>query len=469
MKKVLKYGLIGWAVLSVLTFPLYWPFIRMFWVFLPSVEKPAYEPPASTYEARLQDLDYLSTVLRYDRSFSDTAEQTFLAKLEDMENGAEEMTEAQFYLGVAEAMALADNGHTNVSYRPQYTAFNTIGARLYQFQDGVYVVAAAPDKAHTVGQRVVAVDGTPIEALQNEMMAYKGGNEEWRKLYASLLIESPELMAAAGQAVSPDKIDLTLETETGDLEQVSFAGVDAENPQELPWRAAWHTLSPEVGGFTEDGWSHALGTDATRLPKYLTMWGETLSYPLDQNGLYIRALPGFAVGEQSIGKAYKGMLAEHPKGSLDYLVLDFRLHDGGDYTKSIGFAKAAPKVVAEDGDVYIITGPNTFSAGIVTAAMLKYNSGDRAIIVGEHMGDREQFWAERGSNFQLPNSSYYINYATGYHDWEAGCKGGPYCFTMNEMFEVPAGSLAPEVALSQDFDSYARGEDVVMDWIAAQR
>ncbi|MEP1142937.1 MAG: hypothetical protein ABJH52_04400, partial [Henriciella sp.] len=137
MKKVLKYGLIGWAVLSVLTFPLYWPFIRMFWVFLPSVEKPAFEPPASTYEARLQDLDYLSTVLRYDRSFSDTAEQTFLAKLEDMENGAEEMTEAQFYLGVAEAMALADNGHTNVSYRPQYTAFNTIGARLYQFQDGV--------------------------------------------------------------------------------------------------------------------------------------------------------------------------------------------------------------------------------------------------------------------------------------------------------------------------------------------
>ncbi|MEO1661810.1 MAG: hypothetical protein AAFR51_12530 [Pseudomonadota bacterium] len=469
MKKILKYGLIGWLVLSVLTFPFYWPFIRMFWVFVPTVEKPDYELPASAYEARLQDLDYLSTVLRYDRSFSETATHSFTAKLEQMKTSAEAMSDAQFYLGLAEAMAFADNGHTSVSYRPQYTQFNTIGARLYEFDDGVYVVAAAPDKAETVGRRVIAVDGTPIAALQSDMSAYKGGNEDWRKLYSIFLIESPDLMAAAGKAASSDRMTLTFDAGAGASEQVSFDGVLAENPDDLPWRAAWHTLSPELSGFLADGGSHALGSDVARLPKYLTAPGEPLSYSLDQNGLYIRALAGFTAGDQSIGKAYKAMLAEYPKGSLDYLVVDFRLHDGGDYTKSMGFAKAAPKAVKEDGDVYIITGPNTFSAAIVTAAMLKYNAGDRAVIIGEQMGDREQFWAERGSSFQLPNSGYYINYATGYHDWENGCKGEPYCFTMNEMFEVPAGSLAPEVSLPQDFASYARGEDVVMEWIAAQR
>ena len=468
MKKILKYGLIGWLILSVLTFPFYWPFIRMFWVFLPSVEAPNYEPPSSAYEARLQDIEYLSTVLRYDRAFREDAQQAFKDKLSAMEADAETMSDAQFYLGVAEAMALADNGHTSVSYRPQHTQFNTIDARLYGFQDGVYIVAAAPEQAETIGRRVIAIEGTPIETLQSDLGRYKGGNDVWRTLYASLLLESPDLMAAAGQAASADQLTFTLETETGDAEQVIFAGTRAENADDQPWRAAWHTLSPDVGGFVANGWSHALGTDPANLPKYLTTPSEPLSYSLDQNGLYIRALPGFRAGDQSIGAAYKAMLADHPKGSLDYLVIDFRLHDGGDYTKSMGFAKAAPKAVKEDGKVYIITGPNTFSAGIVTVAMLKYNSGDRAVIVGEHMGDREAFWAERGSDFQLPNSNYYINYATGYHDWEKGCKGEPYCFTMNELFEVPAGSLAPEVTLAQDFDSYARGEDVVMAWIAAQ-
>ncbi|MEL6378543.1 MAG: hypothetical protein AAFR69_12235 [Pseudomonadota bacterium] len=186
------------------------------------------------------------------------------------------------------------------------------------------------------------------------------------------------------------------------------------------------------------------------------------------NGLYIRAIPGVGSKEKPIKTLYDGILAPYDDGSLDYLVVDFRLHDGGDYTRSMAFAKTAPRTVKKDGKVYIITGPNTFSAGVVTVAMLKYYAGDKAVIVGEPMGDREQFWAERGTDFQLPNSKYYVNYATGYHDWEKGCKGDQYCYTMNVKHEVPAGSLAPQVLLTQTFESYQQGEDVVMGWIAAQ-
>ncbi|MEL6111414.1 MAG: hypothetical protein AAFR20_01295 [Pseudomonadota bacterium] len=186
------------------------------------------------------------------------------------------------------------------------------------------------------------------------------------------------------------------------------------------------------------------------------------------NGLYIRAIPGVGSKEKPIKTLYDGILAPYDDGSLDYLVVDFRLHDGGDYTRSMAFAKTAPRTVKKDGKVYIITGPNTFSAGVVTVAMLKYYAGDKAVIVGEPMGDREQFWAERGTDFQLHNSKYYVNYATGYHDWEKGCKGDQYCYTMNVKHEVPAGSLAPQVLLTQTFESYQQGEDVVMGWIAAQ-
>ncbi|NRA28846.1 MAG: hypothetical protein HRU11_01185 [Parvularculaceae bacterium] len=468
MWKILKFGLFGWLVLSVLTLPLYWPFIRMFWVFLPMIEAPDYEPPTSVVEARMQDVDYLGKLTQYDRSFTFGEAVTFAAKLDAANERASSLTDAEFYLALAEAVAVADNGHTNLSYRPQYTEFSTIGARLYEFSDGTYILRAAADKAATLGHRVVEVEGVPVEELRPSLYKYKGGNETWRKLYSTLLIESPDLLSAAGHAASSEAIELTLEAPDGTIETVSFDALPPDETVKQPWRAAWYTINPDTQNPIYEGWSHVLDDGGVALPAYLTKIGATLSYVMEGNGLYIRALPGFSAGEQSIPAAYKEMLTEHEDGSLDYLVLDFRLHDGGDYTKSMKFAKTAPNKVKEDGHIYIITGPNTFSAGIVTVAMLKYYAGDRGMIIGEQMGDREKFWAERGGDFRLPNSAYYVNYATGYHDWEKGCKGEPYCYTMNEMYEVPAGSLSPTVPLPLDFESYRRGEDVVMDWIAAR-
>lgn len=465
MLKILKYIVIAWIVLSIVTFPFYWPFARMMWVFMPNIPAADYEAPATTIEARLQDIDYLSKLTDYDRSFTQDAQSAFADSINKMRQSAAELSEAEFYMAIAEAVALADNGHTNISYRPQYAEFKTIGARLYTFEDGVYILSTWPDKADALGQRVLSVEGMPISDVQAQLGKYRGGNEAWRTLYSTFLLEAPALLHAAGIAKSAEHIELTIEDASGETRSVRFEGLPAETSSEIPRRSAWHTLVPGGGsaGFTD--WAHVHSNSDERLLNYLTNTSVPNSYSLENNGLYIRALPGFRAGDQPIKTAYKSILSEHAEGSLDYLVVDFRIHDGGDYTKSMSFAKAAPQKVKENGKIYIITGPNTFSAGIVTAAMLKYYAGDRGMIIGEQMGDREQFWAERGSSFQLPYSEYYINYATGYHDWENGCKGEKYCYTMNERHEVPAGSLAPEILLPQDFASYLAGEDVVLRWI----
>ena len=469
MFKIIKYLVFGWLVLSIITLPLYYPYARMVWVFIPIVQTPKFDTPSNDTEARLQDIEFLSTLTKYDRSFSEKAKISFSKKLQSMRDKAAEMSDAQFYLAVAEAVALADNGHTNVSNRPQYTEFNTIGARLYEFSDGVFVLSTAPDKIDTLGHRVVAVEGKPIDELRSALGKYKGGNETWRTLYSTMLVESPELLAASGNAASGEAINVTLQSKSGEIEQVQFDGLSIENADDAGWRGAWQSLTPDGGSPGFRDWPHVLEAKGAVTPLFLQNPSEPLFYKLDNNGFYIRALPGFSAGDQSIKKAYKSVLSEHPDGSLDYLVVDFRLHDGGDYTKSIAFAKAAPKTVKEDGDIYIITGPNTFSAAIVTVALLKYYSGDRGVIIGEQMGDLEQFWAERGTSFRLPNSGYHINYATGYHDWENGCKGVRYCYTMNEIHEAPAGLLSPDIMLPQDFDNYRRGEDVVMNWVDQQR
>ncbi|MEM7766217.1 MAG: hypothetical protein AAF253_01870 [Pseudomonadota bacterium] len=469
MKRILKYGFLAWLLVSIVGAPFYWPYLRMLWVFNPMVAGPSYDSPVNEADARRQDLDYLSTLLKYDRSFSSEAEAEFAASLEAISADVETLNAAEFYLALAEAVALGDNGHTNISYHPQYTEFNTIGARLYWFEEGLYIVGAEPEKAHLVGRRVVGIEGRDPGEVQQTLRKYRGGNDTWRDLTTLLLLESPELLFAAGIVGSPQSVTLELEAGDGTREAVVFDGTLPENGDDLPYRRAWQALAPAHTIPGDEDWQHVLEPAVGERLRYLNDTGSALSHPLEGGGYYIRSFPGFAVGDTPIKRAYKTALAETGDVPLDYLIVDFRINDGGDYTKSMDFAKIASGTLKPDGTLYIITGPNTFSAAIVTVAMLKYYSDGRAIIIGEPMGDREQFWAERGTSFQLPNSGYYINYATGFHDWEDGCKGERHCYTMNEMHGVAAGSLAPEIMVPMDFARYANGEDVVLDFIRARQ
>jgi hypothetical protein len=50
-----------------------------------------------------------------------------------------------------------------------------------------------------------------------------------------------------------------------------------------------------------------------------------------------------------------------------------------------------PDFVPPSGRIYLLTGPQTFSAAITTTAFVKQATGSRAIILGEPVGDRLPF------------------------------------------------------------------------------
>lgn len=83
-----------------------------------------------------------------------------------------------------------------------------------------------------------------------------------------------------------------------------------------PGRNAWQTLIPGDANPVHDGWPHVLQAGGVALPTYLTGTSAPLSYPLDGNGFYIRALPGFSAGEQSIKGAYKAMPSPSPQALM---------------------------------------------------------------------------------------------------------------------------------------------------------
>lgn len=143
-------------------------------------------------------------------------------------------------------------------------------------------------------------------------------------------------------------------------------------------------------------------------------------------------------------------------------MVDLRLNDGGDFFNTILFAQALPKLIASEGRIFVLVGPSTFSAALVTAAMLKQYGAHRVVLVGEPMGDRRPFWSE-GLPVMLPNSKIEVRPAVWMQNWEDGCNDRSRCYWANTVFGGKPVSLQPELRIPLRFADYAAGRDSVLD------
>ena len=187
-----------------------WSLIRQIATFSPLILPNFGSPPATEAEARLQDIEYLARLLNYDRSFDEAERSQFEALIASRKDEAESMSLAQLLLLAGEASALADNGHTYVHLVPVRRDFNNVGVRYYVFQDGVYVIRALAEHEALIGGRVLAIDRQPIDSIMTSLNIYTGGVEGWRELQSLFLLESAEVLHAAGLVESPTGYTLTV-------------------------------------------------------------------------------------------------------------------------------------------------------------------------------------------------------------------------------------------------------------------
>ena len=142
------------------------------------------------------------------------------------------------------------------------------------------------------------------------------------------------------------------------------------------------------------------------------------------------------------------------------VVIDQRLNGGGDYTLTEDLMTDLPALLPAR-PLYVITGNATFSAGINSVAFLRASGGERVIIVGERIGDRERMYGETNA-FELPNSGLGMTFNTGLHDVENGCPPFPQCYYRNYFSDVAAGRLDPDIEIGLTAADYLAGRDPVL-------
>ncbi|WID98212.1 hypothetical protein QO058_08225 [Bosea vestrisii] len=416
----------------------------------------------SKRDRNLQDLAHLRRLPEVERSFTAENRAAFDQAIAAIEQRAGELDRAGLAMAAAKAVALADNGHTNVLGLAGDHGFNAVPIRLGWFADGLFVIAADDDRRHLLGGQVLGVNGRAIAALVEALRTYVGGPANLAREFVPNLLISPELLNAAGLSETANGSTFEIRLAEGSAASADLAAEPAKYPSLTAQLWPKRNLSPTGDAARPTRWRHVL--DGVALPAYLSRpdtnyWHD---YPA-ADLLYVQINRVSDQAPVDTSRYLSDMLDEAAKKPIRNAIVDLRLNRGGDYTLTADFTRRLPQLLLPTGKLFILTSANTFSAAISTAARLKHFAGTRAVLVGEPVGDRSQFWGEGGLTL-LPNAKIAVRYTTAFHDWEHGCGLSQVttCFLLNYVYDVPAGSLQPVVTLAPNFADYAAGKDPVM-------
>jgi hypothetical protein len=329
-----------------------------------------------------------------------------------------------FRLAAMRAMALGRNGHSRAIANG---VARVAPLRLVWLQDGPCVTAGP-----LTGARVVSVNGRDADRLFAALGPWLAGTEQRARVLSGFMLAWPPALAAATGSgaldydlVLPDRERRRLVLEPsadGTLYPVSETGVAA-------------TLVAAAG---LDAGAGAAGVFATRLDgvAYVRL-GDLASRPPAATAA---ALAAAAEAVEGAGAA----------------VVDLRGNPGGDFFGAAAFATSLRGRLSGRRAVAALVDKFTFSAALVTAALLKVHAGAR--LVGEEMGDAASFWAEGGTTV-LPASGLAIRHSDGWHDWQTGRPDPLTTPPEIAAHMVAAGPLLPDIAAAPTGADLAAGRD----------
>src|ERR1700675_280684 len=391
--------------------------------FHPSAPQPHYPPATSTLDAQRQDISYFRQLIALDRSFAPTARTVANRRLNALEALGTVLDRPHFRVALMEIDALADNGHSRVENESSAAPLE-LPVRVAAFSDGLYIMRATEVNADLLGGRVTAIDGQSIDAVMTKLEQLRGGTPQWRRLLASQYLAQQDLLYGIDVAPDMQHSNWTVETLFG---ATITRRLDAYAPpasEAAVFVNRWLSSEPLTG---MSGQWRAVEPDHP-LPISLTDFDKAfrnLRLP-ETCTQFVQFKSNADLGGQSIKEFVSSTESRLRQNQPCNLILDLRYDGGGDFTNTYSFARNLPKLIPPAGQIIVLTGPATFSAGISTAAFVKHAGQERVVIVGEPVGDRLQFFSEGGSAC-LPNSALCVAYETGQPAYQHACTDWSVC------------------------------------------
>lgn len=438
----------------------------LFWValnkFNPDPPAIDYPKPANALEAQRQDLDYFKKLIALDRSYSVQDRAAANSSIDALEKSMDVLDRGTFRVALMRIAALADNGHTNVRSAESPTGRSRLlPIRISTFPDGIYVMRTLKPDSDLLAARVIAIDGKPIEDVLNILSELRGGTKPFRRNYATLFLNATDITHGAGISPSAEHSTWTFLTADGKTVTRDFKAYQPAYAEPLP--DLWRWMSPQAVRDDKHDWAAA--THPGPIP-FAIQDGDKLFRSAWLNNscvYYIELRANVGDEHEDIGKFLKGTEEEMQGKKPCDIILDLRFNGGGDYTNTAGFGDRLHTYLAPGGHIYLLTGVETFSAGITTTVFVKQVTPPAQFTqLGEPVGDRLIFWAE-GNTGCLPHAQFCFHYSPAKHDYIHGCTEWDECYWINRIYPARTDKLDPDETITMSFEDWKAGRDPVFD------
>ena len=150
--------------------------------------------------------------------------------------------------------------------------------------------------------------------------------------------------------------------------------------------------------------------------------------------------------------------------STPVLIVDHRFNGGGNLSLTRDCMNDLGNSLPDEGRLYVVIGGATFSAGIYSVAFLMQSAGERALLVGEPVGDEMISWGE-DNLLRLPNSEIEIKFSTGKHDLANGCHDWKQCHWSVLFIDMSTPDMKPHILAPLTYRDFEHQVDAAIEAI----
>jgi hypothetical protein len=372
------------------------------------------------------DLRFLAAELpkKHKNAFHRISKADFEKMVADLDAKIPSLTDEQIILGMARIAASVGDGHTGLGWG---WLFPQIPMRLFWFGKELRVVQVSKEYPRVNGARIIKIGGVPVEKIYELAREYisQDESEQFTLNASAWLFIRPVFLKEIGAAKENDRAVY----EFIDLKGKRFS---------LEMKKA-------VGRYEDTEWIYPY----KQAPLYMQNAEKPFyfEYLKDAKTVYVnfRWYPR----RVEFRKFSDELFAFIDKSDVEKLVFDLRQNGGGDFTRGRDFfikPLQTRKKFQTRGHLFVITGRQTFSAGMTNTADFRNDLG--AILVGEPTGARPNGYQEN-RGFQLPNSHLSVSYS----------------IELYKFSKEDTPGILPDKRIEPDWKSFLAGRDTALEWI----
>jgi hypothetical protein len=365
--------------------------------------------------------------------------EEFQSAAQELESAIPELTDAEFFLGAMKLLAILNDGHTAIygpgPDSPLQINGKVLPLKFYWFADGVFIVDGTGSNSEFAGSRVIRIGDRAVEEVLTDMSTFRGVDnaQTWKWMGPQFYVGQLQMLQLIGASDDADSAQLTLEGADGQITEQRFEGGFERAQRKLrPSPVARGDVPMYLENIDANYWMRSM-------PAY--------------DAVYFQFNQVRDADDQSIAQFADALLERLSDDDASTLIVDVRHNNGGNngLVRPLIRAMVAYEQAADDNEIYIITGRNTFSAAqnFITRA----EQWTDAVFVGEPSASSPNFTGEE-TNLMLPYSKVVGSISTRY--WQDSNPGD------QRAWIVPAIPVEPTAS------DFFEGKDAALDAILRQ-